>query len=608
MSPRLRASQIARQTAHRDVTDACEGQSVTVEKLAETFTAARALELAGPRSYPRGVLYHREGRVEPEAGEDTRLRATVRGSMPYVVELWVDDVQPRWSCTCPAADDGAFCKHCVAVALSLGSSNPPVTLLPPPPSSPPAPELQELVDFVEGLPRERLEKIVLGVAETDWRLGERLLAEARAGRGVELDIAVWRSRIDDAFAPYGDFVSYREAEDWASDVGELIGVLEELADTGHPVPAVLLAEYAHRRADEAVQYVDDSDGWLTTISTRLADLHLDACTEARPDPVDLADRLVDLELTSELDGFHRAAATHAEVLGPTGLAEYRRQLEPRWENLHADPRDDDWSTSFAVRQAMVGWALGTGDPDALIEVYSDEPLRADAVLEVARSLADAGREDEAADRARRGLDEFGDRPWQTGPLREFLAELLRAGGDTRAAVELFWEAFEVSPSMSTYRRLLEEAGGEGGWSDRCVSLLRARLDEPTVAEAPPHHPMVPHRAQALIEILLYEGCVEEAWAAATTFDCDQRLWHTLARAREDTHPLDAVGVYEVEVLDRINQKKTPAYRSAVELMSRIRRLAGQAGEPERFATLLERVRTEHRAKRNLKKLLDDKGW
>jgi hypothetical protein len=37
-------------------------------------------------------------------------------------------------------------------------------------------------------------------------------------------------------------------------------------------------------------------------------------------------------------------------------------------------------------------------------------------------------------------------------------------------------------------------------------------------------------------------------------------------------------------------------------------LAGQAGEPERFATLLERVRTEHRAKRNLKKLLDDKGW
>lgn len=83
---------------------------------------------------------------------------------------------------------------------------------------------------------------------------------------------------------------------------------------------------------------------------------------------------------------------------------------------------------------------------------------------------------------------------------------------------------------------------------------------------------------------------------------------TLARARERTHTLDAIDVYEPEVLALIDRKKTSYYESAVELMDRIRRLAEAAGEAGRFTGLLDRVRTEHRAKRNLKKLLDGKGW
>ena len=40
--------------------------------------------------------------------------------------------------------------------------------------------------------------------------------------------------------------------------------------------------------------------------------------------------LADLELSSELDTFHRAAATYTDVLGPDGIAAYRRIVEPRW--------------------------------------------------------------------------------------------------------------------------------------------------------------------------------------------------------------------------------------------------------------------------------------
>lgn len=111
-----------------------------------------------------------------------------------------------------------------------------------------------------------------------------------------------------------------------------------------------------------------------------------------------------------------------------------------------------------------------------------------------------------------------------------------------------------------------------------------------------------------MEILLFEGRVDSAWRAATEFGCEQQMWLTLARAREQTHPLDAIGIYEPEVLVQIDRRKTPAYRTAVGLMDRIRRLADAMGESDRFTALLRRVRTEHPRKRSLKKLLDDKGW
>ena len=104
---------------------------------------------------------------------------------------------------------------------------------------------------------------------------------------------------------------------------------------GFAIEVVELVEYAHARAEKAVQHVDDSDGWITEISVRLGDLHVRACTEARIDPVALARRLVKLELAAELDTFHRATLAYADALGPAGIDEYRRLIEPRFRGARA---------------------------------------------------------------------------------------------------------------------------------------------------------------------------------------------------------------------------------------------------------------------------------
>jgi uncharacterized Zn finger protein len=576
-----------------------------VVPLVEVFSRPEVMGLAGPDVYGRGVDYFQQGRAEGEADGASRLRATVRGSVPYEVELWAEGGHPCWSCTCPYAEDGSFCKHAVAVALLLDPSglealpdDPPSTVL-----ASRAADAGLLAEHVEGLDRDRLVDLVLEAADQDWRLRERLLAEARAARGQGPDLAMWRRRVDAAFAPYDELVTYQEAAGWAREVDELIDGLSELCDAGHSEAAALLAEYAHRRADEAMGYVDDSDGWLMGISERLAELHLRACDEGEPDPIELADRLVSLELTSELDGLHRAAATYADVLGPDGVGQYRRLVEPRWASLRSHTEGFS-SQRFRLRETMVGVALATGDPDELIEVYRHDLRTPDAYLEIARTLVAAGRDAEAEEWAREGLETFASRSWQTPPLREFLASLLRDRGEQSAAVQLFWDAFVRAASLAAYRRLLEEAGDDAPTvKARVLEELTGRLDQPA-ADAPG----ASAPSSVLVEVLAHEGESEHAWQVATEYGCDRQLWLTLARAREDTHPLDAIGVYEPEAFALIEAKKNGAYRQAVDLLSRIRRLARQAEQPKRFEEILQRVRAEHGRKRNLMKLIDQKGW
>jgi uncharacterized Zn finger protein len=74
--------------------------------------------LADSRSYQRGLDYHREGRVSAPIRSGSRIEARVYGGASYAIALWVKGDGLAYSCTCPHAAEGAFCKHCVAVAVA----------------------------------------------------------------------------------------------------------------------------------------------------------------------------------------------------------------------------------------------------------------------------------------------------------------------------------------------------------------------------------------------------------------------------------------------------------------------------------------------------------
>jgi len=76
------------------------------------------LELAGERSFERGEGYFDEERVRSLVEFEGLMAATVEGTEDYRVKLWVESSGLGFSCECPHADEGNFCKHCVAVGLA----------------------------------------------------------------------------------------------------------------------------------------------------------------------------------------------------------------------------------------------------------------------------------------------------------------------------------------------------------------------------------------------------------------------------------------------------------------------------------------------------------
>ena len=557
--------------------------------------------LADPRSFLRGSGYQRDGRVEITKRSAGQVDAVVRGTMPYSVEL---RREPRmWSCNCPVGEDSIFCKHCVAVALAIAEPSPTSR------GSRRAAPVDEDIDlraFVAGLDHEALVDLAMEQADADWQLRERLRAHAIAAGGGTVNAREWKQRIDAAFGGR-HFVPYAEAGSWAHGVFDVIDALDDVRAAGHAAAVVLLVEYANRRADEAVQHVDDSDGWLTDISERLAQLHLRACEESQPDPVALAQRLADLELAGELDTFRRAAATYAHVLGSAGIAAYRRIVEPKWRAARTS-KDPYSQVAFASTQAMIGIAQGAEDPDELIAIRAGALRSPGDHLEIAEALLAADRQDEALTWARRGLEAFADRQWQTPPLREFAAAQLRDRGDSVGAEALWWKAFERHPSIDGYRKLLAESADTEARRQQAIDILRQRLVA-GVTEARTRNPLIERApATTLVEILLYEGRADDAWDVAGTHGCDDRIWMTLARAREVDHPLDAIPIYARAAVGQIDTKKNGGYRAAVELLARIRTLATNADEPQRFTDLLTTITTEHARKRNLMALIDKKGW
>jgi uncharacterized Zn finger protein len=362
-----------------------------------------------------------------------------------------------------------------------------------------------------------------------------------------------------------------------------------------------LAEHGLEELEEHIGAVDDSDGYIGGLLQKLQTLHLEACRIARPDPKALAERLFEWEMETEYDTFWRAVESYADILGEEGLAVYRRLAEAEWAKIRPlGPGEDDanrYGSRFRIASIMEALARADGDVEALAAIKRHDLSHPYDFLKLAELYHEAGMPDLALEWAEKGWRAFPPNA-QDARLRAFLADAYQDHGRHEDALALAWDAFSTSASIDTYR-LLEKHGKRARrwteWREKALPFVRNQLQEP-------------EDHSVLVEIFLHEGDIEAAWREANAGGCAQHLWLRLATRWEKSHPSDAIKVYREEVARLLRYASDSVYAEAVRHLEKMHALHARLDDDDAFRAYVSEIRTVQRRKRNLMKLLDQKGW
>ncbi|RMF40876.1 MAG: acyltransferase [Alphaproteobacteria bacterium] len=541
--------------------------------------------LAGDKVFARGLSYYHGDAVELLGISDARVTATVAGTEDYRTVVTGQGNRIGGECSCPAFADWGFCKHMVATALAANEAGATGGL---------DDGVARIRAHLKSKGIEALIDMILDLAEQDRALLRRLEMSAAL---TETDEAALKKRlrrlIGDATRIRG-FIDYERAPGWAAGVDAALDALAELADGPHAALAIELSREAASRIEQAIENMDDSDGYCSELLARAADIHLAACKVARPEPVKLARDLYELEMADGYGAFEDTVRRYADILGQEGLAEYRRLATQAWEALPARTASRRSEFGYNPEHRKLAsildfFAERDGDVDLRIALRAKDLSSQWDYLQLAEFCLAQGRAEEALTRAEEGLWLFeDDRPDER--LVFFAAGLLEKAGRRAEAEAHLWRAFGKAPSMDLYRRL-RRLGGKAA-TGRAIDLLMGRL-----AQAPAsrwHHP-----SDLVLRMLMAEKQLDAAWRVFRAHGASRGTAEALARASETTHPKDALEIYARRVEELARTGGNPAYEEAVALIDRMAGLQA----PGEHAAYLAGVRERYRRKRNLMKLL-----
>lgn len=549
------------------------------------FTKADIKRVAGDRSFARGSEYL-DSVDQLEIGS-AEITARVLGNSEYRVSLAFGDEGLTGHCTCPYGRDGFFCKHCVAVALSVLEMGDDVarhietTLA----------GRQALESWLESLSREDLLAELLALLQDDRALRRRF--ELRAA-SVKADAVTVRRAIRELIMPpRRGYIGYGEAYAYADDVRKAASGIGDLIDAGGAEDAIGITREAIDLLTEAFVYVDDSSGSVGAAAYELLDAHLRACEAAPTEPVSLGNYLADLLLGDDY-GFAPDLGDYAGLLGEQGLEVVRERNATAYAE---NPKD------LQARFLMETMAKADGDVDAVIAVYAAElDDRGWAHLRIAEELDEADRGDDALGWAERGLAEARD-PDQR--LVDYLADRYAAAGRDDDLLSLRRDRFGRERTLANYQRLRSAAKRSDAWpAERHNALAMLREDARRLRIRVPWAWQGP----VLVDALLDDGDVDAAWtaaegSAATTDD----QWLRLADAVVGTRPADALAVY-IKTVEGLKQLTgNDIYQRIAALLLAARACHESLGTVPEFRRYVAGIRQGQKRKRNLIKILDANG-
>lgn len=563
------------------------------------FDVATLRDVAGVKVFARGVTYHEGKQVEIVAIDRARVLTKVIGSEVYRSELAGGGKKFSGECSCPAFSDWGFCKHLVATALTANDLGPDTL-------EQAASRLTRIREHLRAKGMEPLVEMIMGLAERDPSLLKDLeLAVAMDSADDKTLFAQFKQAITEATRTR-DFVEYREARAWAEGVESVLDRIASLVDRGRAELVLRLLDHFFGRMDEALNNMDDSDGRGGGVYAKACEIHLAACRQAKPDPIALARELFRREVDADWDFFHGASDRYGNVLGDAGRAEYRRLASEAWQSIKplragaGRLHDDQFSVRYRPGVILESFAEREGDVDDAIAIRAKDLSTAYAYLGIAQLCLDHARAAEALKWAEEGLWQFEDHPDER--LVFFATDLYRRAGRKEDADKLLWRTFKRLPSVELYRRLKAAAVDDRAAVEirnRALGLLQAQISKPArQAVARWSSPI-----ELLLQLLMSEELLVEAWEVVRTRGCSDAILESLAKASEKTHPTEALAAYAVRVDRMVSLGGQGNYENACGIIARMQAIRKRLGQNSDHAAYLADLNSRHKAKRNFVKLV-----
>jgi uncharacterized Zn finger protein len=204
-------------------------------------------------------------------------------------------------------------------------------------------------------------------------------------------------------------------------------------------------------------------------------------------------------------------------------------------------------------------------------------------------MVEMGRDDDALEWTRRGLQASGGAWVHERKLREIAAAVLEKRGDVDGATGVLREGLGRGPALDAFAMLRSVARRHGRWDEEREAAL-------AVVRRQSH--------EDYVEALLSEGDADAAWDAAGTGGARASTWQRLAKQHAAGHESQVMDVCRDAVRELLERADRRNYEEAIPWLRRMRDSGAACGRRPEFDELVADLRDLHRNRPTFLKILD----
>ncbi|UXI00778.1 SWIM zinc finger domain-containing protein [Photobacterium sp. TY1-4] len=534
-------------------------------------------QLCGATTFAKGADLALSGVVRNVSINGDAISALVDGSYTYQVQVNTGSTLVC-SCTCPAAEYQAMCKHAVAVVLTVSEVDEQT-----------GSESALIHDHLAQLEKDELLVMLMAYLVEDPAAWNRLLTKIRLSEET-LSYRDLKSMVTTAL-PRCEIWSWRDIGDYFVDAeGQLDMVFDAVDSLAVPQQWQLMYDVVER-LNVVLERIDDSYGARFGVEALICRKMPEVFARLDWSEKQKAQWLFEHLTPDEFDFFPSIEEHFADAWkdNPHYLALCREAIErsdvrdesPWLLQTYVKPLIDsatDWREVADLKQKI---ATRTHDYLAVCEMYltHDEPLDAEYWLSKARQSASK---------------------FQLVDCDRMSVKIRVRQGELKPAWQLANQIFEQHPSFQEYQQLARFKKTHNIEDD----VFLARVEQKFQAiYRPSNSGYISGDNDALVEFYMDTGALEKAceWAADHQLNADVLL--ELADRIVDQKPQETLSYYVRVVSAMIEQTNNDAYEKAISLLQQLEsQLQNHPNTLAAFYVQVEQLAQTYKRKRNMLKL------